>query len=86
MADEDERGARRGELGFEPFDGGQIEMVGRLVEKQDVRVGGHHVREGRAADLSAREVRRIFVAGEPKLLQQVARLIGIVGGRGPAST
>ncbi len=69
MADEHEGRARRGELGFEPFDGRQIEMVGRLVEQKDVGVGSHHVGEGRAADLTTREMRWILVAGEAELLQ-----------------
>lgn len=36
MADEDQRAASRGEFGFEPFDGGQIEMIGRFIQQEDV--------------------------------------------------
>ena len=36
MADEDQRAAAAVELAFQPFDGGEIEMVGRLVQQQDI--------------------------------------------------
>src|SRR5438270_12141159 len=36
VADDDERAAPAVEFAFQPFDGGQIEMVGRLVEQQDI--------------------------------------------------
>ena len=60
------------ELGFEPFDGRQVEMVGRLVEQQDIGLGRQHAGERGAAGLAAREARRILVAGEAEMLEQIA--------------
>ena len=36
VADQDQRGARIGEFAFQPFDRRQVEVIGRLVEQQDV--------------------------------------------------
>ena len=64
---------RRGEFALQPFDGGQVEMVGRLVEQQDVGLGRQHPRQRRAPRLAAGQQRRVFVAAQAELLQQVAR-------------
>ena len=37
VADQHQRAATRSEFALEPFDGGEVEMVGRLVQQQDVR-------------------------------------------------
>jgi hypothetical protein len=58
-------------------------MVGRLVQQQDVGRGRQHTRERRAASFAAREVVRVLVAGQPELLQQIARLMLVVAGREP---
>ncbi len=73
--------ARLAELAFQPFDGGEVEMVGRLVQQQDVGRGRQHPRERRAARLAAGQMRGILLAGEAQLLQQIVRLIVIVAGR-----
>src|SRR6201999_4211212 len=39
MADQDQRAATAIELVFQPFDGGEIEMVGRLVQQEDIGRG-----------------------------------------------
>ena len=70
---------RRIELALQPFDGGQVEMVGRLVEQQDVGRRRQHARERGAARLAAGEMRRVFAAGEAELLQQIARGMRVVG-------
>src|SRR6266851_5789876 len=49
MADDNQRAAAAGEFAFQPFDGGEIEMVGGLVEQQDI---------GQAPDSSKRKNRR----------------------------
>ena len=59
---------------------GEIEMVGRLVQQQDVGRGRQHPRQRRAAGLAAGDVRGIFVAVQAELLQQIARLIMVVAG------
>jgi hypothetical protein len=80
VADDDQRRPACTELALQPFDGGEIEMVGGLVEQQDVGVGREHARERRAARLAARELRGVFVAGEAELLQEIARRMGIAMG------
>ena len=55
-------------------------MVGRLVEQQDIGRRRQHVGQRRAAQLAARQRRGVLLAAEPQLLQQVARLMRIVGG------
>jgi hypothetical protein len=41
------------QLAFQPFDGRQVEMVGRLVEQQDIRLWRHDAGQGCAAGLTA---------------------------------
>ena len=88
MADQ-HHGAMRSdfEFGFQPFDGGQVEMVGGLVEQQDVGLRRQRAGQRGAADLAAREARGILLAGEAQLAQQ-ARRSGADrrSGRGPPST
>ena len=62
MTDNDERGPRGFEFRLEPFDRWQIEMIGRLVEKQNIRLGREHAGERGAPRLAARKPRRIFLA------------------------
>jgi hypothetical protein len=62
MTDNDERGPRGFEFRLEPFDRWQIEMIGRLVEKQNIRRGREHAGERGAPSLAARKPRRIFLA------------------------
>ncbi len=78
MADEHERPALRREGCFQPFDGRHVEVVGRLVEQQDVRLRRQHPGERGAARFPARQPLRIFIAREAELLQQVARLMRVV--------
>ncbi len=76
MADEHQRAAAAGQFAFQPFDGREIEMVGRLVEQQDVGLEGASTRASAARRASPpEEVRRVFVAGEAELFQQIVRLI-----------
>ena len=53
-------------------------MVRRLVEEQDVGLGRQHMGKRRTAGLAAGEVGGLLVAGQPELLQQVARPVRIV--------
>ena len=80
MADQDQRAAAAAEFAFQPFDGGEIEMVGRLVEQQDIGRRRQHARQCGAAGLAAGHLRRIFIAAKAELLQEIARLIAIVAG------
>jgi len=80
VADEHERAARACERGFEPLDRRQVEVVRRLIQQQDIGRRRQHVRERSAAQLPAREPRRVFIAGEADLLEQVARLVRVIAG------
>ena len=73
MADEHQRASAARELGLQPFDGRQVEMVGRLVEQQDVGRGRQHAGQRGAARFAAGEFAGVLLAGEAELLQQVAR-------------
>ena len=78
MADQHDAGAQGGEFGLQPLDGGQVQVVGGLVEQEQVGAGCECAHQGRAPALAAREPRRRLVAGKPHLFQQGVRAIGIV--------
>ena len=78
VADEHEGRAGRLELGFEALDGGNVEMVGRLVEQEDVGLWRQHAGKSRAPAFAARQPRRHLLSREPETLQEIARAIGIV--------
>ena len=80
VADRDKRGAARQEFALEPFDGGEIEMIGGLVEQQDVGRRRKHARQRSPPRLAAGEASRVFAAVEAELLQEVTRLMAIVAG------
>ena len=61
VADDHQRGAPRVELALQPFDGGEVEMIGRLVEQQDVGRRRQHAGERGAARFAAGEMRRVFL-------------------------
>ena len=42
VADQDDTGAHPCQLALQPLDTGQVEMVGRLVQQQDIGRGGQH--------------------------------------------
>ena len=72
MADQHDAGAQAGQLLFQPFDAGKIEMVGRLVQQQDVGFRRQHAGQSGAPRLAAGQVARVLGAGQPELFQQVA--------------
>src|SRR3982074_2656554 len=73
-------GRRRGGFAFQPFEGGEIEMVGGLVEQQDIGRGRQRPRQRRSARLAAGDIRGVFIAVQPELLQNVAGLLMLVAG------
>ena len=80
MADEHKRGAARIEIALQPFDGREVEMVGRLVEQQNVGRRRQRARERCAARFAAREMRRVFLAGRgPSSSSKLARDVRVVG-------
>ena len=83
MADQDEGRAQASELFLEPDDGRQIEMVGRLVQQQNIGLRGQGPHRGGPPPLPAREPRRVLLASKAKAFQQLPREIGIVERREP---
>ena len=78
MADDHHRRAPAIELALEPFDGGQVEVVGRLVEKEDIGSRRQDAGERHTARLAARKPRRIFPSAEPELFEQIAGGMAVV--------
>ncbi|MNU91514.1 hypothetical protein D3C71_814040 [compost metagenome] len=78
VADDDKCAARLAQLVFQPFDGGQVEMVGRLVEQQDIGFRRHDAGKCCAARFAAGQPVRIFLAGQAQMFEQIGDAIGIV--------
>src|SRR5262252_669248 len=53
MADQDDARAQFGQFALQPLDAGQIQMIGRFVEKQDVGWRSQGASQGRATCLAA---------------------------------
>ena len=49
VGDEHERARKAQQVGFEPLDGADVEMVGRLVQEQQFRVADQRLRQRHAA-------------------------------------
>ena len=79
MADQHHGGAEGGEFGFQPGDGGQVEMVGGFVEQQHIGRGGERTGQGGAAGLAAGEVIGGGGIVEPEGIHQGGGAVGIVG-------
>src|SRR4051812_24888790 len=80
MADDHQRAAAALKLSFQPFDGRKIQVVGRLVQQQDIGRGRQHARERSAARFAAGDMRRILFAAEPELFDQIPRLVMVIAG------
>ena len=78
MADERERRAARSEARLQPFDRDEIEVIGRLVEQQDVGFDVQHPDQGRPPRFAARETAGIGGGIEPKLGHHRSRRMGVV--------
>ena len=78
MADEHEGAAHTLQLRFQPLDGRQVEVVGGLVEEQDVGLGRQRLGERDPPPLTARQALRVFRPREPQALQEVAGAVGVV--------
>jgi hypothetical protein len=71
VADEDEGEIRLAEEGFEPEDAFEIEMVGRLIEEQEIGLANQLACEGEPLPPAAGELgRRLVVAVEADLGEQ----------------
>jgi hypothetical protein len=80
MADQDDAGAHPGQLLLQPFDAGQVEVVGGLIEQQDVGFGRQHAGQGGASGFTAGEPHRVFAAGQAKLFEQIRCSVVVCGG------
>ncbi len=78
VADQHHGRARGLEHRLQALDTDHVEMVGGLVEQENVGFGRQHAGERGAAGLAAREMRRVLVAGEAEAFQQIARAVRIV--------
>ena len=78
MADHDDGRRQGAEFLFQPGDGGQIQVVGRFVQQQDVRLGRQGPGQGRAPGLAAGQVTGGFLAGQTQKVQQILRAVRIV--------
>ncbi len=78
MAHHHNRGGERVQLRFQPFDRRQVEMIGRLVEQENIGHRCERARQNRAPRLAAREVAWVFLAGETKMAEQVKRAVAVV--------
>ena len=79
MADQHEGGAQAAQLALQPLDGRQVEVVGRLVEQENIRGRCQHARQRRTPRLAARQVIGVLLAAHAELLQQIAGLMRVVG-------
>ena len=82
MADRDEGAVIAAEPVLQPFDRGEIEMVGRLVHQQDLRILGKRPRDRRPPPLAARGGRRRPVEIDPEL---AGDRVHLVRGRRPVA-
>ena len=73
MADYDEPEPPARQPFLKPFDRRQIQMVGRLVQQQHIRIAGKCVGQGRAARLAARQAHRAPCAVHRQAMQQGVR-------------
>ena len=80
MADQDQRRAQGLKLFLQPLDRGQIEMIGRLVQQQDIRRRGEHAGKGGAARFSARQTVRRFRPIQAELAKQIIGPVRIIAG------
>ena len=82
VADQHDARAHPRQFLLQPLDAGQVEVVGRLVEQQDVGRGRQHAGQRGAPRLAAGQGGGVFVAGQAELFQQVARAVAVgVGAR-----
>ena len=67
MADDDKRRLAGFEFGFEPFDRRQVEVIGRLVEEQNIWFWCERADDCRSARFAAGEPRRRLLTAQSQL-------------------
>src|SRR5690606_30341067 len=83
MADDHHGRARAGERLLEVLDRRDVEMIGRLVEEENVRFRRDHPGERCTPRLAAGDPRRILLAGEAEGFEDVAGTVRVVAGAKP---
>ena len=78
VADQHQRRAQGFQFPFQPFDHRQVEMVGGLVQQQDIRLGRQNPRQRRPPRLPAGKRIGRFLARQPQLLEQILRPVRFV--------
>ena len=78
MADEHQRAALRLQFALQPLDGGKIEMVGGFVQQKNIRLRRQGARQRRAPRFAAGQMRRVLVAREAQLAEQIVGAVGVV--------
>ena len=80
VGDEEHRAAVLEEGLFQGFAGGDVQVVGRLVEQEQVRAANHDLRQAETVPLASRERGYLLedvLAGEQEGAEQVAGLGGV---------
>ncbi len=70
MADQHDGRLDRFQLGFQPLDGRQVEVVGGLVEQQNVGFRGHHAGQRDTARFTSRQPLRVLGSGQTHSLNE----------------
>ena len=79
VAYEHESGTQLRQFAFQPFDGGKIEVVGRLIQQKNIWFRRQRPRERRAARLAARQrFRRLGSRQSQGIEQVVGAVISVV--------
>ncbi len=71
VTDQHDARAHPGQLAFQPLDAGKVEMVGGLVEQQDVGLGRQRTSQRDTSRLATGQCGRLLPAGQAELLQQI---------------
>ena len=78
VTDDHEGRAPGVEVALQPFDGGEIQVIGWLIEQKDVGGGRQHARERGAACFAAGKAGRMFSTCESQLLEEIAGRMVVV--------
>ena len=78
VADEHQGSAPRFEISLQPFDCGEIQMVGRFIQKKNVGRRRQRACQRSAARLAAGEMSGTFLPCEAELVEQMPGEMGII--------
>ena len=80
MADQHQRAGIGRKFRLKPFNGGQVEMVGGLIQQQDIGLRAEYPGQSGAPCLAAGEGLRRFIAAQPQMFQKIARPVRVIAG------